>query len=287
MKIFVTGATGFVGTAAAGALSKRGHDIVALARSEEAQRKLQERGYQAVPGSLADADALARGAREADAVVHAGATGDARNGEVDAAAVQTLLDALRGSGKGFVYTSGVWVYGSTGEAPADESTPLDPVPIVAFRAGVERAVLDAVDADVAATIVRPAVVYGNRRGIPAMFLANRDAVQVVGDGKNRWSLVHVEDLGELYALVLEKSPPGEAYNASSDVRTVRDIALAAARSLGGVPLSFIPVDAAREQLGPFADALVLDQNVSSVKARHGLGWTPVGPSIDEDYRVVK
>jgi nucleoside-diphosphate-sugar epimerase len=287
MKIFVTGATGFVGAAAAGALSKRGHRIAALARSEEARRKLRERGYEAVAGSLEDTDALARAAREADAVIHAGATGDARNGEVDAAAVRTLLDALRGSGKGFVYTSGVWVYGSTGEAPADESTPLNPVPIVAFRVAVERAVLDAVDADVAAKIVRPGLVYGHRRGIPAMFLANRDAVQVIGDGKNRWSLVHVDDLGELYALVLAKSPPGEAYNASSDVRTVRDIALAAARSLGGVPLTFIPLAAAREQLGPFADALVLDQIISSDKARHSLGWTPVGPSIDEDYRVVK
>jgi len=287
MKIFLTGATGFVGEAAAAALFKRGHRIAALARSEEARRKLRERGYEAVPGSLGDADTLARAAQEADAVVHAAATGDARNGEVDAAAVRTLLDALRGSGKSFVYTSGIWVYGSTGDVPADESTPLNPVPLIAFRADVEREVLDAVDAGVAATVVRPAVVYGHRRGIPAIFLANRDAVQVVGDGKNRWSLVHVDDLGDLYALVLEKSPPGEAYNASGDVRTVRDVALAAARSLGGVPLTFISLDAAREQLGPFADALVLDQIVSSDKARHVLGWTPVGPSIDEDYRVVK
>ena len=282
MKVFLTGATGLVGAAVAAALVRRGHQVAGLVRSDPARRRLRELGYEAVEGSLTDHDVLARAAREADAVVHAGATGDARNGEVDAAAVRALLDALRGSGKRFAYTSGVWLYGPTGNVPAHESTPLNPPGIVAFRPAVEAAVLDAAD-DLATVIIRPGVVYGGRRGIPGMLLANADSVTVIGDGKNRWSLVHVDDLGELYALALEKSPSGEAYNGTDASRTVREVALAAAASLGGVPLTFVPLEEARERLGPFADALVLDQVVSSDKARHALGWTPAGPSIEEDY----
>jgi nucleoside-diphosphate-sugar epimerase len=207
MKVFVTGATGFVGTAVAAALARRGHQVAGLARSEEARRKLHERGFQSIEGTLGDAAALAAAAREADAVVHAGATGDARNAELDTLAVAALLDALRGSRKRFLYTSGVWLYGPTGDVPATEATPLNPPAIVAFRVGVEAAVLDAAD-DLVTTIVRPGIVYGGRRGIPGMLLANRDSVHVVGDGTNRWPLVHVDDLGELYALALEKSPSG-------------------------------------------------------------------------------
>ncbi|MFY9780300.1 MAG: NAD-dependent epimerase/dehydratase family protein [Candidatus Baltobacteraceae bacterium] len=284
MKVFVTGATGFIGAAVAAALARRGHRVAGLARSEQAGRKLRELGYEAVAGTLTDHEALALAAREADAVVHAGATGDARNAEVDAAAVLVLLDALAGSQKRFIYTSGVWVYGSTGDAPADESTPFNPPALVAFRAAVEASVLDAAD-DIVTAIVRPGVVYGGRRGIPGMLLANREAVQVVGDGKNRWSLVHVDDLGELYALALENSPSGEAYNGGVESRTVRELALAAAASLGGVPLTFVPLEEARKGFGPFADALVLDQVISHEKARHTLGWTPAGPSIEEDYRL--
>jgi nucleoside-diphosphate-sugar epimerase len=284
MKVFVTGATGFVGAAVAAALAKRGHQVAGLARSEASQRKLRGLGYEVVAGSLSDHAALAQAAREADAVVHAGATGDAENGEVDAAVVRVLLDALRGSEKRFAYTSGVWVYGSTGDTAAIEATPLNPPALVAFRAAVEATVLDAAD-DLVTVIIRPSVVYGGRRGIPAMLLANRDAVQVIGDGTNRWSLVHVDDLAELYALALENSPSGEAYNGSVDSKTVHELALAAAASLGGVPLTFVPLVEARKGLGPFADALVLDQVVSHEKARHTLGWTPAGISIEEDYRA--
>jgi nucleoside-diphosphate-sugar epimerase len=286
MKVFVTGATGFVGAAVAAALAKRGHHVAGLARSEEARSKLRALGYETVAGSLTDGEVLSAAAHASDAVVHAGATGDARSGEVDAAAVRVLLDALRGTGKRFAYTSGVWVYGSTGETPAHESTPLQPPALVAFRAAVEGAVLDAAD-DLGTLVIRPGVVYGGRRGIPGMLLANREAVQVIGDGANRWSLVHVDDLADLYALALEKSPSGEAYNGTADSRTVREIALAAAESLGGVPLTFVPVEEARKGLGPFADALVLDQVISNEKARHTLGWTPSGPSIEEDYLDVK
>ncbi len=286
MKVFVTGATGFVGAAVAAALTKGGHHVLGLARSEQSERRLRELGYEVVLGSLSDGDALARAAREADAVVHAGATGDAHNGEVDAAVTRVLLDALRGTEKRFAYTSGVWVYGSTGDTPADESTPLNPPALVAFRVAVEEAVLDAAD-DLASIIIRPGVVYGGRRSIPAMLLANPEAVTVVGDGSNRWPLVHVDDLGELYALALEKSPSGEAYNGTDASKTVRELALAAAASLGGLPLTFVPLEEARKNLGPFADALVLDQVVSNEKARHALGWTPAGISIEEDYRVVK
>src|SRR5687767_5620752 len=143
MRVFVTGATGYVGTAVAEALRAAGHEVAGLARSDDAAARLEAAGCAALRGSLADADVLARGAREADTVIHLAATGGADQAEVDTSAVRALLDALAGSGKPFLYTSGIWVLGPTGDAVADEDAPANAAALVAWRPAVERAVVDA------------------------------------------------------------------------------------------------------------------------------------------------
>ena len=185
MRVFLTGANGFIGGAVGRVLMRGGHQIHALARSPGAREFAAAHSYKVIEGSLEEPETLETAVRDADAVVHCAATGDMRQGDVDSAATRALLDALRGTGKRFVYTSGCWVYGNTGDRPADEKTPLAPPAIVAGRVEVEREVIDAATARVHAIILRPGVVFGQRRGLPGMLLANvKDgAVQYVGDGK--------------------------------------------------------------------------------------------------------
>jgi nucleoside-diphosphate-sugar epimerase len=284
MRVFVTGATGYVGWAVARALRAAGHSVAGLARSDDAARRLEDAGHAAVRGSLADADLLARAAREADATVHAGATGAADQAEVDAAAVRALLDGLDGSGKPFVYTSGLWVLGATGDAVADEDAPLNPAAIVAWRGALEREVVHAAERGIRTVVLRPGVVYGRGGGTPGGFLASgrkKGVVRYVGDGSQRWPMVHVDDLADLYVLALG-APAGTVLNAVVDSFPARAITEAAADATGARAEAW-PLKEARGRLGVYADALALDQRVSAERAR-ALGWNPSRPSVLEELR---
>jgi nucleoside-diphosphate-sugar epimerase len=283
MRIFLTGATGYIGTALADALEAAGHTVAPLARSVDADQDLRHRGLTPFRGDLRNPDSLTAPVIACDGVIHAGTTND---GRVDTDAVAKMLAALRGSGKPFIYTSGVWVYGNTGDRVADEEYPLNPIPLVAWRPAAERIVLDAA---VRSIVIRPAIVYGRAAGILGDFVQSahqRDAARYVGDGANRWPLVHVEDLADLYVRALEHAPAATVLNAA-DGPSLRVRALAEAASFGadaGGNTEAWPLEQARVTLGAYADALVLDQQVSSQKARSLLGWTPHAASPIEELR---
>ncbi|HEU0300105.1 MAG TPA: NAD-dependent epimerase/dehydratase family protein [Longimicrobium sp.] len=285
MRVFVTGATGYVGTAIVEALRSAGHGVAGLARSDGSAAKLEGAGAEARRGSLQDLDVLARGAAEADAVIHAGATGKPGQDAVDTAAVAAMLDALEGSGKPFVYTSGLWVLGDTGDRLADEDAPPRPAAIVAWRAGVERGVIDAAKRGVRSVVLRPGVVYGRGGGTPGAFVSaarRKGVVRYVGDGRQRWPFVHVDDLAELYGLALD-ARPGTVLNAAAGPSLpVREVAQAAAEANGARAEAW-PLEDARAVLGTYADALALDQQVSAERAR-ALGGTPSRPSVLDELR---
>lgn len=284
MRVFVTGATGYLGTSVVEALRAAGHDVAGLARSEDGARKLEAGGCTAVQGSLLDDEVLTRGARGADATIHLAATGAADQAEVDTAAVQVLLDALAGSGKPFVYTSGIWVLGPTGDGVADEDAPANAAAIVAWRPAVERTVVDAAGRGVRTVVIRPGVVYGRGGGTPGAFLAGgrkKGVVRYVGDGAQRWPFVHVDDLAQLYVLALD-APAGTVLNAAGPSLPVREVTEAAAQATGGRAESW-PLEDARARLGVYADALALDQQVSSARAE-ALGWRPSHPSVLDEIR---
>lgn len=285
MTVFVTGGTGYIGTAVVQALRAAGHEVHGLARSPGAAEKLRKAGVEVVHGALTDPVVLARAARAADAVIHLGATGDADQAEVDTAAVGAMLNAVEGSGKRFVYTSGIWVLGNTGECVADEDAPLDPTPIVAWRAEVEGTVREAAAWGIRPVAVRPAVVYGRGGGTPGTFVAaarKKGVVRYVGDGTQRWPFVHVDDLANLYVLALD-APAGTVLNAAAGPSLpVRDVAEAAAQAHGATVEPW-PLEEARERLGAYADALALDQQVSAGRAL-ALGWKPSRLSVLDDLR---
>ncbi len=287
MRILLTGATGYIGGAVGSALAAAGHEIIGLVRSAEAARKAAARGFTELRGDLRDTDLLADAAHTADAAVHAANLNSAETPAADAAAVTAILDGLAGSGKPFIYTSGVWVLGSTGDRVADEGSPLQPTPLVTWRPAVEREVLASAQGGVCSTVIRPAIVYGLNGGMIAAMVAEarrEGRVRFVGDGRNHWPLVQLEDLAELYTLALDRAPAGSlflaAHGPSVPVRVIAEVA-SRAGGAGGKVESW-PLAAAREVLGPYADALVLDQRVTSERARRMLGWSPRGAAFDAD-----
>jgi len=291
MEVFLTGATGYIGSAVADALQKAGHKVTGLARSPEKAKQLEARGIRAAAGNLLEPETIAAPARSAEGVIHTANTNDPNSAKADAAAVGAILQALARTQKPFVYTSGVWVYGSTGDKVATEETPLNPTPLVKHRAGVEQEVLEYKGLGVRAIVIRPALVFGRAgNGVLKMFLQSaRDtgAVTYVGDGQNRWPFVDVDDLAQLYVLALEKASAGSLYNGSDGPSfRVREVAEATSIGAGakGKTQSW-PLEEAHKKLGPFADALVLDQQISGEKAKKELGWSPRAGSPLDDLKT--
>ena len=286
MLVFLAGATGYIGSAVAEALKGAGHEVSGLARSEDAAARLTASGVAPVRGDFADPPSVAAAARAADGVILAATSGKP---EVDAATVGATVAALRGSGKPLVYTSGIWSLGDTGGRVVTETSQTTPTPHVAWRTAVEREVLRAAADGVRSVVLQPAVVYGRGGGILTKFSASarRDgAAKFVGSGENRWAVVHVEDLADLYVRALERAPAGTLLIAAAgpSVRVI-DLARAASEGAGAEGrVTAWPLAEARQKLGPYADALALDQQVSSRRAEELLGWKPSRPGVLEDLR---
>jgi nucleoside-diphosphate-sugar epimerase len=282
MRVLLTGATGYVGSAAAGALRAAGHEVVGLARSDAAAERLRAAGLGVRRGDLAEPDTVASAVEEANATVHAAAL----PGRLDTAAVAAMLGALEGTGKPFVYTSGAWVLGDRGERVADEDTPTDPPELVAWRPAVEQAVLAAASRGVRGVVLRPTVVYGRGGGSLAALVRSAErkgVVRYVGDGRQRWSFVHVDDLADLFVLALGADPGTLLNAAAGPALPAREVVEAVAASRGARAEAW-PLEEARATLGPYADALALDLQVSGERARRLLGWEPRRPDVLAELR---
>jgi nucleoside-diphosphate-sugar epimerase len=284
MKVFLTGATGYIGTAVADRLRAAGHKLTGLARSEAAAARLKASGITPVRGDFSDPSSVGSAARQADGVISMATT---YNPAIDGPAIDAILDALAGSDKPFVYTSGIWSHGDTGGAVVDETTPPHPAALVEWRQAVEDQVRDGARRGIRTLVIRPAIVYGRGGGIPAGFVQSakdEGAARYVGTGKNRWPFVHVDDLADLYLLALERAPAGAVLlGVAGPSRAVSDVAAAASRGAGaGGRTVAWPLEQARQKLGPYADALVLDQQASGRRAQELLGWQPHRPDVLED-----
>ncbi len=281
MQVFLTGATGYIGGAVAEELTRKGHDVLALARSEQSAEALERAGYTVLRGDLRDPLALAQAALKADAVIHTAFSNSKDGARVDEGAAAALILALEKSDKPFIYTSGVWVYGNTGDTPVDEDDPLDPPPAVAERVGVENMVLQASARRIRTVVLRPGIVYGvgGRGGFLDRFRREAQAhgfVRVVEDGEQRWPFVHRHDLAALYEKAL-RATPGSVFNGIAGTSPpVKEVARMVASSCGGVTsvLSW-PLAEARKEIGGLADIQALDQGfVSNEKAISELDWAP-------------
>jgi nucleoside-diphosphate-sugar epimerase len=279
MKVFLTGPTGQLGGAIVDVLMAKGHEVLGLARDEDGATTLRLRAIEAVVGDLADTQFIAAQAGRADGVIHVAVTGDERQGEVDVAVTTAMLDALTGSGSPYIHTSGGWVLGNTGVVPAREEAPIAVAEAISWRPALERTVRAAAERNIRTVVIRPAIMFGRGRGLPAMYVTwaqQRGIGRCIGNGENRWSYVHCDDLAELYCLALERGPAGTVLNGASGETLVQlELARAADRAAGGEGnVEPWPLEPARRELGVLADALALDQDISGDRARRILGWSP-------------
>jgi nucleoside-diphosphate-sugar epimerase len=287
MRIFLTGATGYIGSAILEASLRAGHGVTALVRDPEKAEQVSLRGGRAIVGELGKPSGYVAAAEESDVIVHAAFERSKRTVEVDRRAIETLLGAAgrrldAGHAASFIYTSGIWVLGDT-DGPAAEDAPLKPTPMVAWRPEHEELVRSlSRGGQVRTAIVRPGIVYGGARGIISDLLKNakNGLLRVVGDGSNHWPCVYDRDLADLYVRLAVSPDASGIFHANDEAdERVSDIVEAIARHvMVQQDVRHVPIEEARAKMGQYADALALDQIVRSPRAR-ALGWTPTLHSV--------
>ena len=287
MHIFLTGATGYVGSAVLDALLRGTHDVTALVRDPEKAERLSLRGVHPVVGDLTVPKSYAQAAESCDAIVHTAYESSKGGPNVDRQAIDALLaaairHAATGRPASVVYTSDLWVLGDT-DGSAAEDAPIRPTPHVAWRADHEKLVLDAGrEGTLQTAVVRPGIVYGGGRGIISDLLrtAADGLVRVIGDGQNHWACVYDRDLADLYLRLVTSPDASGIFHANDEAdERVADVVDAVAGHTKVQPdVRHVPIKEARAKLGPYADALALNQIVRGPRAR-ALGWTPTLHSV--------
>jgi nucleoside-diphosphate-sugar epimerase len=291
LNIFITGASGFIGGSIAASLARAGHHVRGLIRNPDQAPELKRLGVEPVIGTLDDRALLIRESQAADGVINA-ASSDHR------AAVEALIEGLAGSGKPFLHTSGSSIVGdaSGGEAGAasiyhEDALP-EPTADKAPRVAIDRLVLDAAQRGIRSAVLCNTLIYGHGAvsgsasvQLPRLVRQAQKSgvVRHVGSGGNIWSNVHIDDVADLYALALEKTPGGTFYFVESGEASFREMstAIAAAMKLGA-PQDW-PLDAAKEEWGYEMASYGLGSNsrVRGERARKLLGWQPKRTSVND------
>jgi nucleoside-diphosphate-sugar epimerase len=281
MRIFLTGATGYIGSSVLDALIKGGHQVTGLARDSRKAKKLERRGATAVVGQLGQPETWIEAARGYEGYIHAALDKAPRTAASDRAAIEAIIGVAQQGGDStpVVFTSAIWVIGPTVH-PADETTPLNPAAIAEWRAPHEQLVLQSTG--IRPVVVRPGIVYGRDRGyIGDLFKDGTNGlVRVIGEGRNRRPAVYDRDLAELYVRLVTRADASGIFHATDEAdETVLDVVEALSRNTTHKPdVRFVPIEEARHKMGTLADALALDQLVRSPRA-HAIGWTPALKSI--------
>jgi nucleoside-diphosphate-sugar epimerase len=291
MKVFCTGASGYIGGSVAAHLVAAGHHVTGLVRTREKADAVRARGIQPLLGTLDDGECLAQAAQAADIVVNA-ASADHK------AAVAALLGALAGSGKPFIHTSGSSIVGTRArghrsDAIFDENSPITPSPARAARVALNDFIVSYRDKGCRPVIICPSLIYGLGHGlepdsmqVPLLIglARKRGCAAHAGPGENIWSNVHIDDLVTLYALAIEKAPAGAFFFAENGENSMREICEAINRMLGSeaAPSAMSMEEAIAEWgQGLAEDTMASNSRVRAARARQ-LGWKPKARSLIEE-----
>ena len=290
MRVFLTGATGFIGSRIVSELIAAGHEVLGLTRSDQGAAALVKAGAQVYLGFLEDPKSLALGAAQADAVIHTAFDHDfthfVANCEKDQRVIEAIGDALAGSSKPFLITSGVGMGNGVPGEPALERqfdrNNANP------RRLSEVAGEAAAAKGISVAVVRlPQVHDTEKQGLitPMIEIARaRGFAAYVGEGAERWSAAHVSDVARLYRLALDRHGAGARYNAVAEEGvSARQVAEAVGRGLG-IPVRSLTMDQVPQYYGSFAHFATLDMPASSQWTSQHLGWTPTGPDLLSDLR---
>jgi nucleoside-diphosphate-sugar epimerase len=286
MRVFVTGATGFIGSAVVRELIGAGHEVIGLARSDAGAQALEAAGAQPHRGDLQDLDCLRSGAAASDAVIHTAFRHDwskfAESSEWDKRAIETIGAVLAGSRRPFLVSSGVGV--AEGRAATEDDPPFPPS--AAYPRVSEATAVALVERGVHASVIRLPQVHDTvKQGLVTYLLQiarNKGVSAYVGDGHNRWPAAHISDVAHLYRLAMERGAAGARYHAVAEEGVMlKDIATALGSALK-VPVISIAPKQSQEHFGFLGMFAARDGHVSSAQTRATLGWRPAGPSLLTD-----
>ena len=287
MNVALTGATGFVGSHVLTELRTRGHDVTALVRNDAEADRVAAAGATPAIVDLYDRPAVVDLFRAADGAIHTASPGDATSAKLDAAVVDAAIDAFAGTGNPYIHISGLWIYGNN--PSVTEESPLDAPALVAWKEPIERRVLG--EPGMRGVVIVSSTAYGDDGGGTALALLGspRDDngnLIMLGIGQQHWSTVHVADLANFFARVLEDDAAAGRFVLGDGTRpTVAELTEAAAVAVGAPGAVPGSDEEARARLGDaLADALLLDQGTLAEKARAELDWRPTRPSLVEELR---
>ncbi|PIF44579.1 nucleoside-diphosphate-sugar epimerase [Chryseobacterium sp. 52] len=289
-KVLITGITGYIGGTVAKKLLERNYRVMGLIRNEAAAKDLEESGIETIIGNIHDEAVLRSAVSQADAIIHTADSAD------DAYAVDSLINALEGSGKTFIFTSGSAIFGGKENGEKNdfvftEDIPLHPRLEMASRVLINNYVLQSAKKNIRSIVIVPTMVYGTGSGLkkdsiqlPALinFSKKKGFGAYFGPGENRWSNLHVEDLADLYVLALEKAKAGSLYYAENGSSTIKNLAENISRNYHLQPAQSVSVQEAVNTFGPaggyfgFASSSVCNSD----KAKTELGWKPQHTSIE-------
>ncbi|HEX8249082.1 MAG TPA: SDR family oxidoreductase [Pyrinomonadaceae bacterium] len=280
MKVFLTGASGYVGSVVAEKLKNKGYKVTGLARSDAAETKLSERKITPVRGDLQDFEVLKKAASEADAVIHTAFSHNFSDysdaAKLDRNVIAAFAESLARTNKPFIVTSSSAILGDTRSNQADEDYPFDQNSTRLLRGETERDVLQLSSKGIRGVVLRlPLFVYGRGGSsfVPFMIRQAKEAgaANYVETGEQKVSAVHVEDAADLYALAMETSTAKGLYNVASESVSLRDLNESIARLLN-VKAQSISKEKAKETFGKMFDFLAINNQLSAEKAERELGW---------------
>jgi nucleoside-diphosphate-sugar epimerase len=294
MRVFVTGATGFIGSALVKELIASGHQVLGLCRSEEKAAALAAAGAEVFRGSLQDLDGLKAGAARSDGVIHLAFNHDfstfAANCEDDRRVIAALGSVLAGSDRPLIVTSGTGIANTVPGQPAMEDGAVITSQMMARAASEEAAAAVAADGVNVSVVRLPQVHDPVRQGLITYMVAiarEKGVCAYVGDGQTRWPAAHVLDTAKLYRLAIEKAESGAKYHAVAEEGVAqRDIA----QALGGrlkLPVKSITADEAQAHFGWLGMFVGRDVPASSAQTRKKLGWRPTGPGLIADLEQLE
>lgn len=282
MKVFLTGASGFVGSVVAEKLKDKGYRVSALARNEIAEAKLRGKELEIVRGALNDFEILKRAASETDAVIHTAFSHNFDDYDdavrLDRNVINSFAESLAETNKPLIVTSSSAVLGDTRDSEADEEHPFAEHSSRRLRGEVERDCLHLSTKGIRSIVLRlPLFVYGRAGSSFIPFLIEQakktGSANYVGSGEQKVSAIHVEDAADLYLLALETSTAKGLYNAAAETVSMKELSESVARLLD-VEAKSVSADEAREQFGKMFEFLSINNRLSAEKARRELAWSP-------------
>jgi nucleoside-diphosphate-sugar epimerase len=287
MKVALTGGTGFIGSHILTELQEHGHQVTALVRDDDQAAVVAERGATPVVADLYDRPAVVSVLGDADAAIHTASPGDDTSAKLDGAVADAAIEAFAGTGKPYLHISGIWVYGDN--LAISEDSPFNAPALVAWRAPIERRVLDATG--MRGVVIVSGAAYGDGGGgMPGVLLGSPrdDAGNLImlGTGEQHWPAVHAADLADFFRRVLEDDSARGYYVVGDGANpSVAELTQAAAAAVGAGGAVQGSDDEAKERLGDyFAEVLLLDQATDAARARAELGWKPSRQGLVEELR---